>query len=610
MKTVAATTALLSYLPAPAGAQCPLRALRENVRTQCGVEALLHCPAADGAAWPGATMKPFPPPSLFLPAPSAYPDSDPPVLVGEFWGGPGTFDGVVEEMVGAAMAVFDEVARGEEAEGDAGEETPSLIIPLATAGAPPVYVWAPPTTGEEDEEAEGDSEDREAVGPTLDYWGRRPEMWTSSPEMFLASRRDAPEHDVRLPEISSEMWGDSAAPPSEAATVVEGRDDTPDFAVPPHAVAEAEADVPRPDGERDEGEGLVFQATSDNAEDFDPTSTSEDGSEDAPGLPLPAAPLDAGDAALAALDDMVGTLFRSFLFEDDERVEHRKRQIDAPPDLLDVLPRALSDFGTVLISEDRERRRLSEGAADPRSEARERIGRRLTEYVRMTETYFGPGGGSVTFHTTTALPDLALSLRGPQPPSRKLGDGVKPGLGFATAEVDRCLYDRYLEQGLSRGCTDAVRGLDDMKAKIHDRRMARMLEGQSAGRAVVEGPRAVHAVWLASAGLAALLVAARCLGAATVLWSLSVAASVAAFGYWTLLVAVPLAFLFDHLRGEDDDDDKDGEENEDEAGFDYHECPGNEEGRRGQGRRDLRPVPPPPAHGEQAVYEAVPIQVV
>ncbi|EJK60557.1 hypothetical protein THAOC_19064, partial [Thalassiosira oceanica] len=431
MKTAVAT-ALLSSLPAPAGAQCPLRALRENVRTQCGVDALLHCPvgSTSGAA---AGDLPLSPPFLFLPAASG----PPPVLrLSGGPGGPGTFDEMVEEMVGAAMAVFDEMAR----DVDGG-------IPAANDDE------------EADEDEADDMEEEEA--------GR--------------------EHDVRLPEISSEMWGDSAAPPPPSDEA-EGRDDTPDF----RAVAEPE--VPRPDGEQDEGEGLVFDAEDSGSEDGGSEGSSEDA--DADWLPLSVGPLEAGDAALAALDDMVGSLFRSFLFEDDgERVEHRKREVtesDAP-DPFDVLPRALSDLGEVLLSESRDRRRLSEGAADPRADVRERIGRRLTEYVRMTETYFTPGGGSVTFHTTSALPDLSTSLRGPPRPSRKLGDGkYAPRLGFATAEVDDCIYDRYLDLKLSRGCVDAVAGVDAMTEKIRDRHMARMMEARSAGPAAPPPGRAVR----------------------------------------------------------------------------------------------------------------------
>jgi len=419
---------------------------------------------------------------------------------------------------------------------------------------------------------------------------------------------------VMLPGISSEMWGDSLefnAPPSPRGSEAEGRDDTPDFAVPSRAVAASKIDVPRPDGEQDEGEGLVF--------------STEDGAD----VETPA------DAALTALDGMVGGLFRSFLVDapppvenDGGRTERRKREIPpaAPFDLdgpfgglFDVLPRALSDFGTVLISESRERRRLSEGGADPRSEVRERIGRRLTEYVLMTETYFAPGGGSVTFHTSSALPDLA-PLRGSLvPPSRQLGGGGgSPKLGFATAEVDRCIYERYLRSDLSRGCADAVAQLNAMTARVRSRRDARLMEAQAALDAGahpggMSGPCPLRVAALSAACLAFLLVGLRCLGAVSVLWSLAVAASVAAFGYGALLVAVPVAFLMDYLS-DDDDEGEDGEE--DEVGFDYVKCPGDEEGQpqpqRGQGRRDLRPVPVPhpPVHGEHAVYVGVPIQVV
>ena len=131
----------------------------------------------------------------------------------------------------------------------------------------------------------------------------------------------------------------------------------------------------------------------------------------------------------------------------------------------------------------------------------------------------------------------------------------------------------------------------------------------------MSGPCPVRVAALSAACLAFLLVGLRCLGAVSVLWSLAVAASVAAFGYGALLVAVPVAFLMDYLS-DDDDEGEDGEE--DEVGFDYVKCPGDEEGQpqpqpqRGQGRRDLRPVPVPhpPVHGEHAVYVGVPIQVV
>ena len=516
---------------------------------------------------------------------------------------------MVEEMVGAAMAVFDEMIG--EGEGLAEE---------VTVGG---------TSEDVDGELYGDMEEEEEADGSVPT---------------------AVRHDIRLPEISSEMWGDADVPDhSHHGAEDEGRDDTPDFAVPSRAVAGA--DPPRPD----DGEDVPVPPVL--------TSVSADESGGNVWTEMPAAPLDAGDAALAALDGMVGTLLRSLLDERPPpvmpvadgygRAERRRREIpptglDSPRvvDLLD-LPRALSDFGDVIVSESLEHRRLSEGEADPRSEVKERIGRRLTEYLLMTETYLTPGGGSITFHTASALPDLA-SLRGPPPPSRKLGDGHHPRLGFATPGVDRCIHERYLGGALSPGCSDAVAGFRAATAAIRDRRASEVRAGSVP--AAGGGPCGASAVAAATAGVAAVLVALRCLGAASVLWSLALAVSVAAFGYWSLLVAVPLAFLFDYLGGDEEEDDGEGEE----ADFDYHQCPGGEEGQgqgqqgqhdktsdqgRQEGRsgqasqwhRRLHPTqseegqqdqegqqeqgyqPPqqqPPAHGEHAVYVGVPIQIV
>lgn len=100
----------------------------------------------------------------------------------------------------------------------------------------------------------------------------------------------------------------------------------------------------------------------------------------------------------------------------------------------------LADFSRHLqLMESRRRRRLSE--IDPHSEMRDRLARRLTEYVSTTEVFQLPGGGVMRVVRVNPIEEET------------------PRLGFMFREMDDCVYSRYQNGDLSDNCNQAVSSL-------------------------------------------------------------------------------------------------------------------------------------------------------
>lgn len=105
----------------------------------------------------------------------------------------------------------------------------------------------------------------------------------------------------------------------------------------------------------------------------------------------------------------------------------------------------LADFSRHLqLMESRRRRRLSE--IDPHTQMRNRLARRLTEYVSTTEVFQLPGGGVMRVVRVNPVEE------------------ENPRLGFMFREMDDCVYSRYQNGDLSDNCNQAVSSLMDFVA--------------------------------------------------------------------------------------------------------------------------------------------------
>jgi len=115
--------------------------------------------------------------------------------------------------------------------------------------------------------------------------------------------------------------------------------------------------------------------------------------------------------------------------EEEEEEEEEEVFSSLMGDLMDI---------TRHIQRDSQRRRLSEGDNDPHLEMKDRLARRLTEYVSQTEVFQFPGGGVMRVVSLSPVEEET------------------PRLGFLFREVDECIYSRYKNDDLSKGCSTAV----------------------------------------------------------------------------------------------------------------------------------------------------------
>lgn len=121
-----------------------------------------------------------------------------------------------------------------------------------------------------------------------------------------------------------------------------------------------------------------------------------------------------------------------------------EREMDNFPPQEEVFSSLLGDLMDITrhVQMDSQRRRLSEGAIDPHLEMKDRLARRLTEYVSKTEVFQLPGGGVLRVVSINPVEET-------------------PRLGFMLKEIDECIYSRYKNGDLSSGCSMAVSSLMD-----------------------------------------------------------------------------------------------------------------------------------------------------
>jgi hypothetical protein len=157
--------------------------------------------------------------------------------------------------------------------------------------------------------------------------------------------------------------------------------------------------------------------------------------------------MEAFDKRLPSLvDEITSSISSSSSSSSDYPASEDKRDINTQQEevFAGVLGE-LADFSRHLqLMESRRRRRLSE--IDPHSEMRDRLARRLTEYVSTTEVFQLPGGGVMRVVRVNPAEEET------------------PRLGFMFKEMDDCVYSRYQNGDLSDNCNQAVSSFMDFVA--------------------------------------------------------------------------------------------------------------------------------------------------
>ena len=152
--------------------------------------------------------------------------------------------------------------------------------------------------------------------------------------------------------------------------------------------------------------------------------------------------MEAFDKRLPSLvDEITSSIFSSSSSSSDYPASEDERDVTTQQEeaFAGVLGE-LADFSRHLqLMESRRRRRLSE--IDPHSEMRNRLSRRLTEYVSTTEVFQLPGGGVMRVVRVNPIEEET------------------PRLGFMFREMDDCVYSRYQNGDLSDNCNQAVSSL-------------------------------------------------------------------------------------------------------------------------------------------------------
>jgi len=474
--------------------RCPLIKLREDVRTRCGMTALMSCPASLSPQM--SLLSSGSSPSSMMPPISFYAMNE------QF-----NIQMMMDDMLNLSFQAFDE----------------ANAVSVKTAQDGPV-------------------EEKNSVeeNPTAD--------------------------EISSNAISSEMWGDSL----EEELNKEPLDE----------VTEEEQLV----GEIDPDQGLEDKASYDGT-NAEPATAAED-----------------------TMDEIVASLFRTLgvvpveeHLEPEDIMSPLPTVIDFPA--LDNLPIFLFQFGNGLLM-DGQRRRLSEGEADPHSEIKERLGRRLTEYVHM-ETYSTPDGGIVILSSN---PPPAMVTATHNFNTLDLGSiSSVPFLGFGTQDVDSCIFSMFKNNDLSGGCHDSVHSLLDMHARMVERN-TKMIVNMNSDSSTVDDGSNVNVASPALAFYFCLLVVAMCTSAFLLCTRcmgmddnivlhgvLLLFISILTFGWMSLVVTLPTVLTWIWL-GDDSEEVIEDEEDTDE--FDgYVKCPGDDSEEKSSGK-------------DPVVCVGVPIQVV
>lgn len=148
----------------------------------------------------------------------------------------------------------------------------------------------------------------------------------------------------------------------------------------------------------------------------------------------------AEERAVEAFDAKLPSFVEEIVSSASSSSSSDEEEIDNVPPQEDVFASLLGDIMDITqnIHINSERRRLSEGEnSDLHLEMKDRLARRLTEYVSRTEVFQLPGGGVMRVVSLSQVDET-------------------PRLGLGDVEVDGCIYSSYKNGDLSSGCAGAV----------------------------------------------------------------------------------------------------------------------------------------------------------
>lgn len=148
----------------------------------------------------------------------------------------------------------------------------------------------------------------------------------------------------------------------------------------------------------------------------------------------------AEERAVEAFDAKLPSFVEEIVSSASSSSSSDEEEIDNVPPQEDVFASLLGDIMDITqnIHINSERRRLSEGEnSDLHLEMKDRLARRLTEYVSRKEVFQLPGGGVMRVVSLSQVDET-------------------PRLGLGDVEVDGCIYSSYKNGDLSSGCAGAV----------------------------------------------------------------------------------------------------------------------------------------------------------
>ena len=273
---------------------------------------------------------------------------------------------------------------------------------------------------------------------------------------------------------------------------------------------------------------------------------------------------------------------------------------ESPGVLRDNLSDRFSQLGAEILSH--QRRRLSEGEADPHANVKERLARRLTEY--RTDLFLYPDG-TLTMYTSAIAPSLG---------SRGLDtSGPTPILGMGSESMDRCILRQYDNMALSSSCTSAVSDflniLSDpdhsLTSEYSGRKMSFSKEMDS-DHVTYSANICIETIMLMLSVLSIASCCALCTGFLDI-WNLALSALIfvtsAFFGVKFLLLSLPCVILLDYFFGDDHDEEDEDEDNDDDIkdrdvdGYDYVKIEDDDSSV-------------PTRNAQSGVFIGVPVQVV
>eukprot|EP00578_Thalassiosira_sp_NH16_P012083 CAMPEP_0181114010 /NCGR_PEP_ID=MMETSP1071-20121207/20650_1 /TAXON_ID=35127 /ORGANISM="Thalassiosira sp., Strain NH16" /LENGTH=486 /DNA_ID=CAMNT_0023198081 /DNA_START=24 /DNA_END=1484 /DNA_ORIENTATION=+ len=201
-----------------------------------------------------------------------------------------------------------------------------------------------------------------------------------------------------------------------------------------------------PEGEDEDEEEAIIPAHEDYGREEDERVIVDGEGADIPTQSVPE------QAAENVLDFMVASLAQRSAAAAAQQSDQTKEGL--LPSVHDI-PDRLFRLGDEFLAEVRSHRRLAEDEEDPRSQAKERLARRLTEY--RSDLVWSPADGTVTMYTVRSAPPPAFLMMGggglmtaspPTPPRSPLGMGSR--------HLDECVALRFEREQVGKSCSEAV----------------------------------------------------------------------------------------------------------------------------------------------------------